>query len=112
VLTYLLWSPSGVAATLATGADLARACQDDKSPGPCINYLLNAADGHEVFAKWGAIATQWCMPEVGYVRLRRDYLAYYTAHDALAELPVNEAVSAAFTATYPCSPATPTAPGP
>lgn len=101
-LLALVYCATGRAAEPQTGGELAAACRDRESPGPCINYLLNAVDGHAAFAKWGAIATQWCMPELGYEKLRAEYLAYFDTHPALATQPANEAVVAAYAATHPC----------
>lgn len=91
------------AAELKTGADLARGCRDRETPGPCINYLLNVVEGHEAFAKWGAVAHRWCMPDVPHTELRKAYLRFFDAHPELGDSPVSEVTVEAFAATYPCA---------
>ena len=99
----VLGAPTVTAAPLATGADLVTACRDEQSPGPCMNYLLNVADGYDTFAKWGAVPRQWCMPPgISHNGLRRTYLEYAARHVEVLKLPTNEALGVAFTRSFPC----------
>ena len=103
-LTLALGVPGVTAAPLLTGADLVAACRDEQNPGPCMNYLLNMADGYEAFSKWGAVPQQWCMPPgMSHIKLQRIYLRYTDSHAEVLKLPTNQAVSAAFTLSFPCS---------
>jgi hypothetical protein len=92
------------AAELRTGADLVTACHDERNPGICMNYLLNMADAHDALAAWGAVLPQWCTPDrVTHHQLRDAFLTYSAAHPELAGRAVDEAVTEALRATYPCS---------
>ena len=100
----VLWASSITATTLQTGADLVAACRDEQNPGPCMNYLLNMADGYEAFSRWGAVPQQWCMPPgMSHIKLQRTYLQFADSHAEILKLPTNQAVSAAFTLSFPCS---------